>query len=321
MKTNKIFIAFALALLAVVACEPKLPYDLAGTEHGVVINISKVIGSSTTLSTDMNDGNYQVKLALIDQQGDASMLKEAQLMAVYTDGAKNKKSAKIITGITQFPYTAKIDIKDACSKLGISKIEIGDRIDLTPCVTLKSGTQVDGWSELTGFNNTLFTGWPQESGSFAYRVSYTAFAPFHKEKFQGDALPWEDSNGASGTCKIIQKDMSNEANMPPAKNTPSGVTANDLVGLRVEGPFWWEMPDEGLDMWINTQDFTLIIPDQVMSASFEYPGMGDAGKVGNAEDCEGEVDTLNDDLIFYYVPTFGAGYWWGVGFTVTVHCK
>ena len=315
MKINRI-IALTGTILALCACEQKLPYDLEGTEHGVIINISKVIGSSTTLSTDMSDGNYQVLLSLIDQQVDASMMKEAQLMAIYTDGNKNKKSARVITGITSLPYTANINIADVCSKLGVSKIEIGDRIEFTPCVTLNSGTQVDGWSELTGFNNTLFTGWPQESGSFAYRVSYTAFAPFHKEKFQGRSVAWTDDLGQSGTCSVVQKDMSNPANMPPASVTPNGVTADDLVGLRVEGAFWFETDDEGLDMWINTQDFTLIMPDQDMAPSFEYPGYG---KVGHAEDCEGEVDTLRDELSFYYVPTFGAGYWWGIGITVTLH--
>ena len=316
MKTNKISIAFALTLAVLTGCQQKLPYDLGNTEHGVVINITKVQGTSTTLSTDMTAGDYKVLLTIPEQQGDISMLKEAQVMAVYTDGAKNKKAARVVTGIKEFPYTATIDITDACAKLGVATIEIGDRIEFTPCVTLNSGTQVDGWSELTNFNNTKFAGWKMADGSsYSYKVSYTAFAPFHKEKFQGTNIPWTDDNGASGVCNVTQLDLTNPDNLPPAEYTPAGVTADDLVGLRVEGEFWWETADEGLTMWINTQDYTLIIPDQVMSPSFVYPGLG---QIGYAEDCEGEVDTLHNELIFYYYPWFDPGYSWGVGFTVTV---
>lgn len=300
----------AFAVLAAASCNKQdLPYDLAGTEHSVVINISKVAGSSTTLSTDMNDGNYQLLLTIPKQQGDYSMLKEAQVQAIYTPGTGDKKSAIVVTGITEFPATVKINIKDACAKLGVQTIAVGDRIEFTPCHTLKSGTQVNGWSELTGFNNQAFTGWEMENGAaFAFRVSYTAFAPFQKEKFQGDAVPWVDNVGGAGTCKVTQ------VSKVPEK-MPVGVSESDLVGLRVEGPFWWEEEDEGLDMWINTQDFTLIIPDQVMSASFVYPGLG---QTGYAKNCEGEVDTLKNTLTFYYYPWFDPGYSWGQGFTVTI---
>lgn len=316
MKINKI-IAFAGAMLTLFACgKQQLPYDLEGTEHGVVLNIRKVTGTSATLATDLS-GTYQVVLSVAKQQGDMSMFKEAQLMAIYTDGAKNKKSAKVIEGIVDFPATLTLDLNDICSKLGVAAIAIGDRIEFTPCVTLKSGTQIDGWSELTGFNNVIFTGWQQDDGPLTYRVAYTAFAPFQQAKFQGPAVAWSDDLGQSGTIKVTQLDMTDEANMPEAKYVPSGVTSSDLVGLLIEsgGYLWFETADESLTMWINTQDFTLIFPDQVMSASFSMPGYGD---VGYAEDCEGEVDTLNNTITFTYTPTFGAGYWWGVSITVTI---
>ena len=317
MKTNK-FIAFAGIILALSACgKQELPYDLEGTEHGVVLNIRKAPGTSTTLATDKS-GTYQVVITVAEQQGDMSMFKEAQLMAVYTDGAKNKTAAKIVEGITEFPATVTIDMNDACTKLGVTTIAIGDGIEFTPCVTLKSGTQIDGWSALTGFNNVAFTSWQQADGPLTYRVSYKAFAPFQQAKFQGTGIAWSDDVGSSGTCSVTQIDMTDPNNMPPAEYIPAGVTATDLVGLRVEGAFWWGTADEGLDMWINTQDFTLIIPDQEMAPSFEYPGMGDAGKVGYAQDCEGEVDTLNNTLTFTYTPLFGIGYWWGISITVTL---
>jgi hypothetical protein len=295
MKTNKISIAFALASVVFTACQQKLPYDLQGTEHGVVIDIRKVQGASTTLSTDMNDGDYKVLLTIPEQQGDYSMLKEAQIMAIYTDGAKNKKSAKVVTGIKEFPYTATINIADACSKLGVSTIEIGDRIEFTPCVTLNSGTQVDGWSELGGFNNTIFTGWQLPNGPFSYRVAYTAFAPFNKDAFKGDAIPWSDGTN-SDVCKVTQI-----TELPQESSIPSGVTAADLVGLKVEGDIWFG--GDTFTLWINTQDYTLIMPDQVICPDFTYGTYGTYD--GMATQCEGEVDTLNNSLWFYFYSVWG----------------
>lgn len=294
MKTSKISIALALAVTVLAGCQQKLPYDLKGTEHGVVIDIRKVVGSSSTLSTDMNAGDYKVLLSIPEQQGDYSMLKEAQIMAIYTDGAKNKKTAKVVTGITTFPYTATINIADACSKLGVTTIEIGDRIEFTPCVTLNSGTQVDGWSELGGFNNTLFTGWQQPDGPYSYRVSYTAFAPFHKEKFQGNAVQFTDSDGASGVCVVTQI-----TELPD--NIPAGVTAADLVGLKVEGNIWFG--GDTFKLWINTLDYTIIMPDQVICPNYTYGTYGTYD--GKATSCEGEVDTLHNSLWFYFYSIWG----------------
>lgn len=310
MKTNKLFIAAAFALAVLSGCSQKLPYDLENTTHSVVINIRKLVGSSTTLSTDMNDGDYKIVLSIPEQQGDYSMLEEAQIMAVYTYGkTKVKQYAKVVTGIKSFPYTATIDIKDVCKKLNVGKIVIGDRIEFTPCVKLKSGEQIDGWSPLTGFNNTLFTGWQQPDGPYTYRVAYTAFAPFHKEKFQGDAVAWEAVGGsfytapASGTCKVTQV-----TTLP--ESMPAGVTAADLVGLKVEGDFLFGNDNDGfggfndvINMWINTQDFTIILPDQQIAPDCVYPGVGT--HPGEADNGEGEVDTLNNALTFYLRTLWG----------------
>lgn len=302
MKINKI-IALAGAVLTLFACgKQQLPYDLEGTEHGVVINIRKVLGTSTTLSTDMTAGDYKVILSLAEQQGDASMLKEAQLMAVYTDGTGAKTAAKVVTGITEFPATITIDIADACSKLGVATINVGDRIEFTPCVTLKSGTQIDGWSAITGFNNVAFTSWQQADGPLTYRVAYTAFAPFHQDKFKGAAIPWTDGTD-SGAFNVTQLDMTDPANMPGDEWVPNGVTADDLVGLRLDGPFWCGTADEGITMWINTQDFTLIIPDQIIAPNFTFGSYGTYDC--SVAYCEGEVDTLNDSLWFYFYSKWG----------------
>lgn len=292
MKYNKIF-AIVGSILALAACnDQKLPYDLDGVERGVIINIAKVAGTSTTLSTDMNAGNYQVELSVPEYyQGDMSMFKEAQLMAVYTDGAKQTKAAHVVEGITSFPATINIDIKDVCSKLGVSEIAVGDRVEFTPCYTLQSGTQVEGWTPLTRFNNTRFT-WMLEDGSnYTYRVAYTAFAPFYKEHYQGDVVP--QTYGVVSVTQISE--------MPDAAWIPKGVTADDLVGLLVEGDFFFG--GDSIKIWINTQDFTLIIPDQVICPGFTYGSYGTYD--ATVSNCEGEVDTLNETLTFYIYTLWG----------------
>ena len=286
-------LAVFCCIIALTACDKqKLPYDLEGVERGVIINISKVAGTSTTLSTDVNAGDYQVELSVPDYyQGDMSMFKEAQLMAVYTDGEGNKTPAYVVEGITEFPATLKLNIKDVISKCGKSSIEIGDRIEFTPCYTLKSGTQVDGWSELMGFNNVRFT-WKLDNGAtHAYRVSYTAFAPFYTEHDQGKDLPQ-----TYGVCDVTQI-----TDLPEAKWIPAGVTADDLVGLKIEGDIFFG--GDTFLIWINTQDFTLIVPDQVICPGFTYGSYGTYD--GCLEDGEGEVDTLNETLTFYMYSVWG----------------
>lgn len=296
MKINKIFAMIALGALFC-GCDQKLPYDLEGTEHGVVISISKVPGSDGVLSTDINSGNYKVRLDVPVYQGDYSMLEDAQIMAVFTGVDKSKKSAIVADGIKAFPAEVDIDIKAVVAKLGISGIEVGDRIEYTPCYTLKSGTQVNGWSELGGFNNTNFTPWKLADGSsVSYRVSYKAYAPLQINKFQGDAVPFEMEGGDTGVMKVTQVE-----DKPAADWIPAGTTAADLVGLKFEGDFWF-WPDSFM-IWINTLDYSVIIPDQVIYPEFEYPGLGahDAYIV----ECYGEIDTLFNTLTFYFNTAWG----------------
>ena len=298
MKHTSLLAVFC-CIIALTACnKQELPYDLEGVERGVIINISKVAGTSTTLSTDMNAGDYQVELSVPDYyQGDMSMFKEAQLMAVYTDGEGKKTPAYVAEGITEFPAKLKLNIKDVLSKCGKSSIAIGDRIEFTPCYTLKSGTQVDGWSERMGFNNVRFT-WVLEDGSnYQYRVSYTAFAPFYKEHYAGDQVFWmleDETDGGLAVVKQIDE-------LPDAKWIPKGVTAEDLVGLQLDGDLWF-YPDT-FKIWINTQDFTLIVPDQTIAPNFTYFTYGTYD--GTIEDGEGEVDTLREIVSFYFYTVWG----------------
>lgn len=304
MKHTSLLAVFC-CIIALTACnKQKLPYDLEGVERGVIINISKVAGTSTTLSTDVNAGDYQVELSIPENlQGDKSMFKEAQLMAVYTDGDGKKTAAYVAEGITDFPAKVKVNIKDVLSKCGQSSIAIGDRVEFTPCYTLKSGTQVDGWSELMGFNNVRFT-WLLEDGSnYQYRVSYTAFAPFHKENFKGKALYELLDSGNENGDGYGEAIVTQVTELPDSQWIPKGVTPEDLVGLHIvcDIPNTW-FGVMNFDMWINTQDFTIIMPDQI-SCFFEFPGYGayDVELV----DCEGEVDTLREYITFYWGTSWG----------------
>ena len=299
MKINKIFAMIALGALFC-SCDQKLPYDLEGTKHGVLISISKVQGTSGILSTDMNAGNYQVKLDLPIYQGDYSMLEDAQIMAVYTGVDKTKKSAIVAEGIKAFPDTVKLNIKDVASKLGISEINVGDKIEYTPCYTLKDGLQVNGWSELTGFNNKNFSSWKLEDGSsFAYRVSYTAFAPLQLDKFQCDTVKIIGGN-PDVNIKVAQIDS-----IPDAAWIPAGTLEDDLVALNFVGDIFYgedDPADDSILMWINLQDYSLIIPDQVVIPNWTYAGMTfDAQMLA----FEGELDTLYNTITISFSTRWG----------------
>ena len=108
---------------------------------------------------------------------------------------------------------------------------------------------------------------------------------------------------ASGTCKVTQV-----TTLP--ESMPTGVTAADLVGLKVEGDFLFGNDYDGfggfndvINMWINTQDFTIILPDQQIAPDCVYPGVGT--HPGEADNGEGEVDTLNNALTFYLRTLWG----------------
>lgn len=298
-------IAVFCCILALAACsKQQLPYDLEGVERGVAIAIYKVPGTSQVLNENLDEGDYQIELVVPEYfQGDMSMLKEAQLMAVHTDINGSKNSAYVVDGIKEFPVTLKLDIKDVCYKLGMTKIVVGDRIEFVPSYTLKSGTQVDGWSPVIGFNNTRFT-WTLDDGkSFQYRVSYTAFAPFYKEHYKGkgqyELLDSGDEYGDGfGDAIVTQIDET-----PDAELLPEGVTVDKLVGLKIDCdiPNTW-FGEMTFKMWINTLDFTIIMPDQV-TCFFEMPPYGayDVELIS----CRGEVDTLNETIDFYWDTSWG----------------
>lgn len=277
---------------ALIGCsKQKLPYDLAGVEKGVVINIHKPLGAAAAMQHDKSDV-YDVILDIPAQQGDWSMLDKAFLTAVYTHNG-TKTSVDLDETVTEFPCTLKVKIADVCTKLGVSgDLSVGDRIEFTPSYTLKSGTEVKGWTSLIGFNNTTFSGWKMEDGSsFSYRIAYTVFASFVKSDFIGTGTL---NNGNPVTITEL-------AEKPAEEWIPVGVSADKLVGFLLEGDIFYE-PDK-IKVWVNTLDYTLVIPDQVISPGFTYDPYGTHD--GEIADGEGEIDTLNKTITFYIYSVWG----------------
>lgn len=292
MKNYKIVSALFF-VAALTGCSQKLPYDLDGVEKGVVINIHKPLGAAAAMQQDKSDV-FDVILDIPSQQGDWSMLDKAFLTAVYTHNGE-KTAADLDEAVTEFPCTLKVKISDVCAKLGLSgDLSVGDRIEFTPSYTLKSGTTVRGWTSLIGFNNTTFSGWKMEDGaSYSYRIAYTAFAPFDKADFIGTGTLDDGYNTPVTITEISEK--------PDAAWIPTGVTEDKLIGLQLDGDIFYG--GDKIKVWINTLDYTLIVPDQVICKNFTYGSYGTYD--GGIEDGEGEIDTLNKTIKFYIYSVWG----------------
>ena len=292
MKNYKIVSALFF-VAALTGCSQKLPYDLNGVEKGVVINIHKPLGAAAAMQQDKSDV-FDVILDIPSQQGDWSMLDKAFLTAVYTHNGE-KTAADLDEVVTEFPCTLKVKISDVCVKLGLSgDLSVGDRIEFTPSYTLKSGTTVRGWTSLIGFNNTTFSGWKMEDGaSYSYRIAYTAFAPFDKADFIGTGTLDDGDNTPVTITEISEK--------PDAAWIPTGVTEDKLIGLQLDGDIFYG--GDKIKVWINTLDYTLIVPDQVICENFTYGSYGTYD--GGIEDGEGEIDTLNKTIKFYIYSVWG----------------
>lgn len=278
---------------ALTGCSQKLPYDLDGVEKGVVINIQKPLGAAAAMQQGKSDV-FDVILDIPSQQGDWSMLDKAFLTAVYTHNGE-KTAADLDEVVTEFPCTLKVKISDVCAKLGLSgDLSVGDRIEFTPSYTLKSGTTVRGWTSLIGFNNKTFSGWKMEDGSsYSYRIAYTAFAPFDKADFIGTGTLDDEGSSPVTITEISEK--------PDAAWIPTGVTEDKLIGLQLDGDIFYG--GDKIKVWINTLDYTLIVPDQVICKNFTLGSYGTFD--GGIEDGEGEIDTLNKTIKFYIYSVWG----------------
>ena len=262
------FLLIVGVLPCLFACEQKLPYPLKETVRSVAIDIAKTPGTDMTLSAGVTTDNISLTLNIPWQQGDYSMMKEAEVMCVYAPMSGGTKIAMVQTGITSFPAVVSVNMGTLCSALGVSSPSIGDRMTFVPNVVLNNGMTIPGYIQETGvYNNAAFSGWEVDFGSaryFSYRAQYVSFAPFYQEKYQGVVTCVENGSPYSVLVTPLPS-----TDLPPTM--PAGATPSDLYGMLVDG-FW----DDGcfLKVWINKLDFSLIIPAQKISnGGYDYGGL------------------------------------------------
>ena len=312
MKFTKLLITLGIALVLLYSCEQDLPYPLEETVHSVVIDISKTPGSDMTLSEGLTTDELSLTLNIPWQQGDYSMMKEAELMCIYYPAGGGIKHVIAKTGITSFPATVNVDMPALCAALNIAAPTTGDRMTFVPNVVLKNGMTIMGWNPMTGlFNNTAFSGWQVDFGSgnraYSYRAIYTAFAPFYQEHYQG-IVQCDD-----GDIYDVLVTPLPITDLPPTM--PPGTTPSDLYGMLVEDIF---ADGTALKIWINKLDFTLIIPGQIVHTAFFYPFAPYTGYYPLRFDTfpsSFDLDTLNERIEFTADVWLGTlGGWWDTVF-------
>ena len=295
MKLNKILIVLGAASLLLTSCDRDLPYPLDDVTRGVLIDVTKTSKTDQTFSEGTTSGNYGLTLQIPWQQGDYSHMKEAQLLCVFTPvSGGSVKSAVVQEGINVFPVNVQLNLADICSKLGITYPSIGDKFEFTTNVILNGGTVIPGWTKEMGFNNRSFTGWDVDGRSYSFRASYSAYAPFLPEVYQGPAICDEDG----GEYPVVVTPL--PAGEVPS-NLPGGLTADDVYGMLIENI--WDTGGK-LKVWFNKTDFTLIIPDQTIIEAWTYGSYGTYPFLFKTA-LNGEADTSNSALKFTVSTSWG----------------
>lgn len=292
MKAYK-FIILGLATLFAASCSQKLPYDLEGVEKGVVMNIAKSAGSGASMNPDMSTV-FNIELSIPWQQGDYSMLKEAKILAIYTKMDGTNYSGYIAESITEFPCKVSKTSAEVCTALGVkaldptsaTPIEIGDRVQFTYSYVLNSGTVVEGWTPITGFNNNYYSSWMNDDGTAVNnRISFTAFAVYHKSDFIGTFIL---DDGYDTPCVVAAIDEPLDESLIPA-----GLTAADFDAFSVTGAIYG-LESDCIKFWVNLEDYSIIVPFQKFS---DYDiGQGFAPGL-YIEESEGELDLNNKTIL------------------------
>lgn len=298
MKINKLFIV-GLSLLAVACGKQELPYDLDGVTKSVAINVAKVVGSDLILSQGTTTGSYKLNLTIPANQGNyEEYFKEAQVRCVYTPATGDVQTFLTANpAIATFPTEVTIDLDAVCTQAGLTGgPNLGDRFQFTVDVVRKDGKTFPGWNEYSGFNNEMIS---YLGTAYSAKASYTAFAPFNEAKFNGNCYAYEKGAYAGGWNSSVTRLAASD--LPDATLIPEGIEGSDLLGLQWADDFWFG--GDVIKIWINTKDYTLIIPDQVLVKDWVYPGEGTHDAY--ATRCYGEVDTLNDLLTFYFYSSWG----------------
>lgn len=184
---KRIFLAFTILslLFFVQSCDKDLPYPIDEVTRGVVIDLVRVTGTDGVLSDGLTTGNYKVKLAIPEQQGDYSFMSHAQLLAVLQAPNGTYTSKVVVDNITEFPKEIQIDVADVYSKLGLSAPSLGEILYITANVVLNNGTVIPGWTKEIGFNNKALAGWMIDGRAYSYNVRYAVACPLVLDDFTG----------------------------------------------------------------------------------------------------------------------------------------
>jgi len=183
---NKFLAAIVISLLFIIpSCQKDLPFPLDQVTKGVLVDIVRVAGTDGILSDGQTTGNYKIKLTIPDEQGDYSILKAVQLLAVLknADGTYSTKVVK--DNLTGFPQEIQLDIANIYSQFGLKAPELGQTLYVTTNVVLNDGSVIPGWTQLTGFNNKDFAGWLVDGRAYSSNVAYAVACPLVLDDFVG----------------------------------------------------------------------------------------------------------------------------------------
>jgi hypothetical protein len=315
---KKIFLAFLTLSLLLIAqsCEKELPYPIDDVKRGVVIDIVRVPGTDGLLSDGLTSGDYKVKLMIPENQGDYSFMKHAQLLAVLEDAEGKTKSSVVVDNITEFPKEIQINIADVYTKLGLTAPSLGETLYFTTNAVLEDGSAVSGWSEQIGFNNKAFAGWQVEGRAYSYNVRYAVACGWDQDpntgSFIGQFTMEETTPYGNDSYPVT---LSFNPNLPDAADIPTGVTPESLYGIDITpiSPNIWVPSYDVVTIWINTEDLSLVIPNQDTGDKYST---GDAILWYNFRNTALNTCTLTIEFTTNpYIPGVGG---WGA-FTFKIH--
>jgi hypothetical protein len=262
MKKIYLYTLATIALCAFGSCNKDLPYPIDEVKRGVLVDIVRVAGTDGVLSAGQTGGNYKVKLTIPQYQGDYSFLDRVQLLAVL-ETANDTSSRVVVDNITTFPLEINIDVADVYSKFGLAAPALGEVLYFTANAVLKSGEVIPGWTEYAGFNNRAFTGWKVDGRNYSFNVRYAVVCSFDPDDVTGTFIgTFNCSETSSYGNDAYPVTLSHHTGLPPT--IPAGVDANMLYGVNITpiSPNVWVPAINNIVVWINTEDFSLIIPDQ-----------------------------------------------------------
>jgi hypothetical protein len=313
MKKLYLFTLITVSLCATVGCKKDLPFPLDEVKRGVVVDITRVPGTDGVLSAGQIAGDYKVKLTIPQYQGDYSFLDHAQLLAVL-ETATGISSRVAVDNITTFPQEITVDLADVYSKFGLSSPSLGEILYFTANVVLTNGEVIPGWTEYAGFNNQAFAGWQVDNRAYSYNVRYAVACPFNPDPFTGTFIgTFNCTETSSFGNDAYTVTLSAHTGLPPT--IPAGVDASKLYGVDITpiSPNVWEPAIDNIKIWINTEDFSLVIPDQDTGDTYNgNPILWAKFRSTSISTCNRTIQFTTDA----FVPALNGG-WSGFSFTIT----